>query len=45
MHSFPFLDWLVILIALATTIAWLGAVYYAAHVASKKAETESKAYK
>lgn len=36
MHSIPFVDWLVIIVALATTIAWLGAVYYAAYTTSKK---------
>lgn len=35
MSSFPFHDWLVLLIAIVTTVAWLGTVYYAAIKGSK----------
>lgn len=35
MSSFPFIDLLVIAIALVTTIAWLGSIYYAASKGAK----------
>ncbi len=38
MSSFPFHDWLVLIIALVTTVLWLAPLYYAA---SKGAKPES----
>ncbi len=39
MPPFPFHDWLVLIIALVTTVLWLASVYYAASKGAERRPT------